>query len=174
MGDQVATVVRRPARPWSPALPHSPGLDGVRAVAVLAVLGYHLDLAVLGGGFLAMAAFQLTWAGAWLRLRDRRLERAGIAANAGIIGVWIWSRFVGLPVEPGLWVPEPVGIADLLATGFEAGLVALLRSPLGTDRVATGAAGPVRFADVAIARTFGILAIAILTGAAILEHAGPG
>jgi peptidoglycan/LPS O-acetylase OafA/YrhL len=57
MGDQVATVVRRPARPWSPALPHSPGLDGVRAVAVLAVLGYHLDLAVLGGGFLGVEVF---------------------------------------------------------------------------------------------------------------------
>ncbi|MGE0296063.1 acyltransferase family protein [Pseudonocardia sp.] len=57
MGDQVTAAARRPARPWSPVLPHSPGLDGVRAVAVLAVLGYHLDLAVLGGGFLGVEVF---------------------------------------------------------------------------------------------------------------------
>lgn len=57
MGDGVATRVAQAARSRAPALPHSPGLDGLRAVAVLAVLGYHLDLPLLGGGFLGVEVF---------------------------------------------------------------------------------------------------------------------
>jgi peptidoglycan/LPS O-acetylase OafA/YrhL len=36
---------------------HAPGLDGVRAIAVLAVMGYHEGLPVLGGGFLGVDMF---------------------------------------------------------------------------------------------------------------------
>jgi peptidoglycan/LPS O-acetylase OafA/YrhL len=48
---------RAPARPPSPVVPHAPGLDGLRALAVAAVLGYHLDLPWLGGGFLGVEVF---------------------------------------------------------------------------------------------------------------------
>ncbi|WP_344413124.1 acyltransferase family protein [Pseudonocardia ailaonensis] len=39
------------------AVPHAPGLDGLRALAVLAVLAYHLDLTWAGGGFLGVEVF---------------------------------------------------------------------------------------------------------------------
>lgn len=38
-------------------LPHAPGLDGLRALAVLGVLAYHLDLSWAGGGFLGVEVF---------------------------------------------------------------------------------------------------------------------
>ena len=40
---------------WRP--PHAPGLDGVRGLAVVAVVAYHLDLPVAGGGFLGVEVF---------------------------------------------------------------------------------------------------------------------
>lgn len=39
------------------ALPYAPGLDGLRALAVLAVLAYHLELPWAGGGFLGVEVF---------------------------------------------------------------------------------------------------------------------
>src|SRR5215213_9052352 len=38
-------------------LPYSPGLDGLRALAVIAVLLYHADLAWIPGGFLGVEVF---------------------------------------------------------------------------------------------------------------------
>jgi hypothetical protein len=150
------------------------GLSAGAGLIHVAATPEHLAASwVFGAFFIAAAAFQLGWAGAYVWRDGPRIERLGIVANALIVGIWVWSRFVGLPLGAGIWVPEPIGIADLLATGFEASLVWLLRSPLaGRSRPSRGDA--LRFADVAIARTFGILAIAILTGAAILEHAGSG
>jgi peptidoglycan/LPS O-acetylase OafA/YrhL len=48
---------RADTRTPPPPVPHAPGLDGLRALAVVAVLGYHLDLAWLGGGFLGVEVF---------------------------------------------------------------------------------------------------------------------
>ncbi len=39
------------------ALPYLPALDGLRAVAVLAVILYHLDLPWMAGGFLGVEVF---------------------------------------------------------------------------------------------------------------------
>ena len=78
-----------------------------------------------------------------------------------------------MPLATGQWAQEAIGIPDLMATGFEVALVAILSGPLASSPRRAAKSVPLRFADVAIARTFGILAIALLTGAAILEHAGP-
>lgn len=48
-------VVTRPAR--AVPLPHLPGLDGVRALAVVAVLLYHLRVPWVPGGFLGVDVF---------------------------------------------------------------------------------------------------------------------
>ncbi|HSL58515.1 MAG TPA: acyltransferase family protein [Acidimicrobiales bacterium] len=39
------------------ALPYLPGLDGLRALSVLAVVGYHADVTGLSGGFLGVEVF---------------------------------------------------------------------------------------------------------------------
>lgn len=86
------------------AVPYAPGLDGVRGLAVLAVLAYHLDLWWAGGGFLAVEVFftlsgflvtQLLVAqlrrtgrfdaGAFARARARRLLPALVACVAGTL-----------------------------------------------------------------------------------------
>lgn len=43
--------------PHAPRLPHRPGLDGLRAVAVLTVLVYHLEAPWFDGGFLGVEVF---------------------------------------------------------------------------------------------------------------------
>ena len=51
---------RRPSEaPGTPEvrLPYSPGLDGLRALAVIAVLLYHADLSFIPGGFLGVEVF---------------------------------------------------------------------------------------------------------------------
>src|SRR5215216_3952513 len=50
---------RAGATPGTPdvRLPYSPGLDGLRALAVIAVLLYHADLAWIPGGFLGVEVF---------------------------------------------------------------------------------------------------------------------
>jgi peptidoglycan/LPS O-acetylase OafA/YrhL len=40
-----------------PGLPHAPALDGVRALAAVAVVGYHLGIGWLKGGFLGVSLF---------------------------------------------------------------------------------------------------------------------
>jgi peptidoglycan/LPS O-acetylase OafA/YrhL len=46
-----------PASPYEPVLPYAPGLDGLRALAVAAVLLYHSDLPGFAGGFLGVDVF---------------------------------------------------------------------------------------------------------------------
>jgi hypothetical protein len=134
------------------------------------VIPSHLQEAwLVGTFFLAIAVFQLAWAVIHLRAAIPAVDRVGRAVNAAVIGVWLWSRLVGLPigVEPG--IPEAIGLPDLLATLFEAALVAILATPLASSARHDAGREPLRFADVTIARTFGILAIATVTGAAIAE-----
>jgi hypothetical protein len=52
---------------------------------------------------------------------------AGIIGNGLIIALWLFTRVVGVPVfGPQAWQVQPVGVLDLLAVIFEAGLIACL------------------------------------------------
>ena len=100
----VPAAVPRHVRETGYAVPHAPGLDGVRGLAVAAVLAYHLDLPWAGGGFLGVEVFftlsgflitQLLTAelrrtgrldvGAFVRARARRLLPALVACVAATL-----------------------------------------------------------------------------------------
>jgi hypothetical protein len=91
-----------------------------------AVSGGHFDVGWTHGAFFAVVAWlQLAWAVGVVLRPTRRLLAAGVALNAGIIGVWAMSRIWGVPIGPEAWTPEPVSLADALSSGFEAGIVVI-------------------------------------------------
>jgi hypothetical protein len=73
--------------------------------------------------FSLLAAFQLAWAMGVLVYASRFLHVVGALANAGTIGVWIWSRTSGLPFGPTAHMAESIAFADAVATAEEAAIV---------------------------------------------------
>jgi hypothetical protein len=69
--------------------------------------------------FAVLATVQIVWAAMILRRPFRRVLLVGCAFNVGVIGLWVVSRTVGVPIAPRAWVPETVGVADLVETGGE-------------------------------------------------------
>jgi hypothetical protein len=77
----------------------------------------HFDESLLYAvAFGTIAAAQFGWAAMLVRGPSRRVLLLGCAFNVGVIALWSASRTVGVPFAPRPWVPEPVGVADLLAT----------------------------------------------------------
>jgi hypothetical protein len=66
--------------------------------------------------FAVLAAVQMAWAAMILRRPSRRVLLFGCAFNLGVIGLWVASRTIGVPIAPRAWVPETVGVADLVET----------------------------------------------------------
>src|ERR1700716_3563134 len=61
-----------------------------------------------------LATVQIAWAAMILWRPSRRVLMFGCAFNIGVIGLWVASRIVGVPIAPRAWVPEAVGVADLV------------------------------------------------------------
>ncbi len=118
------TTLRRPT------LRHQPGLDGLRGLAVVAVVLFHADLEWMSGGFLGVSVF-FTLSGflitslllaefeqhrsvdlrAFWSRRLRRLAPASLAVIIGVVGVAAWlstaaeaSRLRGDAVSAALYV----------------------------------------------------------------------
>jgi hypothetical protein len=137
------------------------------------VSGSHFtEYWLFGAFFVAAAIFQVAWGLAYVRWPGVRLALIGVAANGGTILLWLWSRIVGLPLGPTPGESEHVGFVDLIATIFEIVLVGILLSRLASARAQSPERKPLSYADVAIARTFAILAILILVGTAIASVGG--
>jgi hypothetical protein len=96
--------------------------------------------------FAVLATVQMAWAAMILRSPSRRVLLFGCAFSIGVIGLWVASRTIGVPIAPRAWVAEPVGVADLVETVGEIAtviaalsVVMLPRLPLAqhvTQRVA--------------------------------------
>jgi hypothetical protein len=85
-----------------------------------AEVGDHFNLSWKHGVFFAVVAWlQIAWAVAFLMAPTRKLLAAAAIGNTFIVLVWAMSRIWGVPVGPGAWEPEPVALADALATAFE-------------------------------------------------------
>ena len=69
--------------------------------------------------FVVSGIAQLAWAivaGAW---PSRPLLWFGVLGNAAIVALWVVTRTAGPLVGPDPHEPEPVGLADVVATAFE-------------------------------------------------------
>ncbi|HXF57757.1 MAG TPA: helix-turn-helix domain-containing protein, partial [Actinomycetota bacterium] len=109
------------------------GSARLRAVVALSAAGGGIHLAVVqehlregwltGLFFVVVGTGQLVWAALVAADPSRLLLASGVAANAAVVGLWLASRTVGLPLGAHPGAAEPVGLADLLASAFEVGVV---------------------------------------------------
>jgi hypothetical protein len=60
------------------------------------------------------------------RPQDRRWFMPAVVVSLGVIGVWLVSRTVGLPIGPWAGRAEPFGVADIAASLDEIVLAALI------------------------------------------------
>ena len=89
-----------------------------------AVISEHVEEAWVFGAFFAVTAtFQVVWAFVLLRRPSRGVHVTGALANGAIVGTWLLSRTLGVPVGPEPWTAEPAATADLAASVLEPRLV---------------------------------------------------
>lgn len=73
--------------------------------------------------FVASGVAQLVWAAVVVASRSRLLIWLGVIGNAAIVVLWIVTRTVGTLIGPEPATPEPIGLADSVATAFELTIV---------------------------------------------------
>lgn len=136
----------------------------------LAVIGDHFREDQLSGLFFVVAAaFQLSWAVVLGRRPRRAVHLVGAAGNAAIIVVWLLTRSFGLPFGAHAGIAEPIGFADLLATLFEAIILAatMALALRGQRRTIDGRRFPVASADLGLAMA--LIAITLVTSYALVD-----
>ncbi len=90
-----------------------------------AVVDDHFREEALSGVFFVMVAvFQLGWGVMFARRPRVGLAALGLLVNAFVVGTWLVTRTVGLPLGAHPGIPEPIATPDLLATLFEVLIVA--------------------------------------------------
>jgi hypothetical protein len=116
--------------------------------------------------FLLLASVQIGWAAMLVRHPSERVLRFGCAFNLAVIALWIASRTAGVPIAPRAWVPETVGVADLIETVGEGVIVIALLSLLMAGSHGWAGAATRRMAPVLLS----VLVISVLYG--VGAHAG--
>src|SRR5687767_711232 len=92
---------------------------GAAAIHFAAAPDHFAEYAPFGIAFATLGWFQVVWAVGTVQGPSRPARVMAIAVNAAALGVWLVSRSVGLPFGPTPGVPEPIALADALASGFE-------------------------------------------------------
>ncbi len=82
----VETQTLRSPAPTGPASTHIRGLDGIRALAVIAVVAYHLDVSWVRGGFLGVDIFMVLSGYLITRLVLRETDRTG---GVDVVAFWV-------------------------------------------------------------------------------------
>ena len=151
-------------------------MSAAAAAIHLAVVAPHLrEYAPFGLLFGATALAQASWAMAMITAPSTRLLVAGAAGNAAIVGAWVLSRTVGLPVGPGRWTPEPAAALDVAAATLELGIVTAAIALLAAGRsLAPPGSRELRYLAAAA-----VAAVVAITGAALAQggtghHHPPG
>jgi hypothetical protein len=125
-----------PARPAAPATARSVAWFTAPVAGLLSVLAGYVHIAYVsshwrdwwayGAFFLVSGVFQALFGLVVMRYPRPLVALAGIAANIGIVGMYFYSRTVGIPLGPHLHVKERVGTVDVATTAGEIVLVAAL------------------------------------------------
>jgi hypothetical protein len=90
----------------------------------VAVVPEHLEEEwVFGVFFIVTAGLQFAWAIQVVFAPSAIVYAAGALANGALIGTWVVSRTIGLPIGPHLWMPEPARALDVTASLLELLLV---------------------------------------------------
>ncbi len=116
--------------------------------------------------FTILAGLQIGWAVRIVRRPSDRLLLLGCAFNLAIIALWVASRTVGVPIAPTPWVPESVGVADVIETAGECVIVFALLSLMMSARHAWAQAATRRMAPLLLF----VLLMSVLYG--VGAHAG--
>ena len=125
---------RRTATP--PLLGAVAAACAVAAVVHALVAPEHFaESALYGWFFVTTAVAGIGYAVAVVVRPSGRLLLGGAAANAAVVGLWLFTRVVAVPLGPGAGQTEPFGVLDLVASGAElvavaAAVLALRRRPL--------------------------------------------
>jgi hypothetical protein len=140
----VALVEHLKARPRT-AVRRRPARLGMLCVAAagasaggihLAVVPSHWAQAqVYGAFFVLVGTTQVVWSLLLLVRPSRPLLGLTVAANLGVLLVWLQSRTIGLPLGPAAGRREPIGVLDLACGVIEAvGVVIAVRLILRHER----------------------------------------
>jgi hypothetical protein len=138
----VSTVALRPsASATRLGALRAPGRAAVTAAALSLVTAWiHLaytashwrDWWAYGMFFLVSGAFQGLFVPAMLRWpRSVLVALTGIAGNFAIVGMYVYSRTIGVPMGPHTGVAERTGAVDLGCTAMEIVLMGVLMAIVG-------------------------------------------
>jgi hypothetical protein len=113
--------------------------------------------------FCLLAAGQAIWAAMLVTRPSRAAILLGCAFQLGIVALWALSRTTGVPIAPRAWVPEEIGVADLVETVGEIasviGVLCVVMSPRSKlAGAATRRMAPVLLAVVLASVLFGVSA----------------
>jgi hypothetical protein len=78
--------------------------------------------------FAVLATVQMSWAAMILLRPSRLVLLSGCAFTVSVVALWVASRTIGVPIAPQAWVPEAVGVADLVETVGEIATVTAVLS----------------------------------------------
>jgi hypothetical protein len=165
-----------PAPGQAPAEPHLgwalAGLSAGAGVIHIAMTPIHAGSAWQEAlGFAAAGWFQLVTAGVVLANRaSTRFYQLVAVANLVFVGVWIYSRTVGLPFGENPGVAESVGAIDAVCAALEVGVVLLAaRLAMAPEKRSVGRLAPAMCAVAALG-----LATVVITSPDAANHSHDG
>jgi hypothetical protein len=143
-------------------------LSGGAGLIHFAVIAEHFEEHWLFGTFfVVLGVFQMAWALAIVTHPARWLVVLGMVVNGGVVGIYLWSRLVGLPLGPEAGEAIPAGFGDVMATVFEV-LIVVVSLPLLQAR------SEPRLRLVAATTVTAVLSLAVaaVTALALISAAG--
>ena len=93
---------------------------GAAAIHFAAAPEHFSEYLPYGIFFVALGIAQVGLAIALLIAPSRRVYGVALIGTLTVIGIWLMSRTVGMPIAPKPWRPEEIGFTDLAATLLEA------------------------------------------------------